>query len=266
MKYLPPMPGGGLPTTQVLTSVIFMVRADPPARVSAPFQPVMIAGALVLPVMLPGKIEASMTRRPSTPCTFSRGSTTDEAGSGPMRQVEHRMVDRARAAAEIVDQVGVGLHGRSRQDFSAISSAIAGCAAMVRTNFTAASISSTSCIGRIGVGDDLWIAARVGRADHDLAARGGPRVGQADGEARPRVGREEAAARRPLGSPSKRPGNRAACSAARDRVGAEEAAAIVDRQRQRPGAGQQILHAPTSALPHQGRRIWFSVGTLALKV
>ena len=37
------------------------------STISAPFQPVMMAAALVLPVMLLGKIEASMTRRPSIP-------------------------------------------------------------------------------------------------------------------------------------------------------------------------------------------------------
>src|SRR4051812_10548563 len=55
---------------------------------SAPFHPVMTEAALVLPVMLAGNIEASMTRRPSSPCTFRRGSTTAAPASGPMRQVE----------------------------------------------------------------------------------------------------------------------------------------------------------------------------------
>jgi phage terminase large subunit-like protein len=43
---------------------------------SAPFSPTMIAGALVLPEVTAGKIEASMTRMLSSPWTRSRESTT----------------------------------------------------------------------------------------------------------------------------------------------------------------------------------------------
>lgn len=48
-----------------------------PARMMAdPFSPIMIEGAWVLPLMSFGMIEASMTRRPSSPWTRSWVSTT----------------------------------------------------------------------------------------------------------------------------------------------------------------------------------------------
>src|ERR1700746_3107764 len=52
---------------------------------SAAFSPIMMVGALVLPPISVGMIEASTTRKPSQPCTFSSGSTT-ESGSVPISQ------------------------------------------------------------------------------------------------------------------------------------------------------------------------------------
>ena len=53
---------------------------------SAPFSPIMIAGALVLPEVIAGMIEASTTRRPSMPRTRNLSSTTAIASS-PILQV-----------------------------------------------------------------------------------------------------------------------------------------------------------------------------------
>jgi hypothetical protein len=61
-------------------------RCRRPARSSAAFSPIMIEGALVLPDVSVGMIEASATRRPSMPQTQSWSSTTASAFA-PIRQV-----------------------------------------------------------------------------------------------------------------------------------------------------------------------------------
>lgn len=54
----------------------------------AAFEPMAMAGALVLPETIAGMIEQSMTLRFSTPRTRRRASTTDiGSASGPMRSV-----------------------------------------------------------------------------------------------------------------------------------------------------------------------------------
>ena len=55
---------------------------------SAHFSPIMMLGALVLPVVMLGMTEASATRSPVQPCTRRSGPTTAAGlSAGPMRQV-----------------------------------------------------------------------------------------------------------------------------------------------------------------------------------
>src|SRR3954452_4657863 len=61
-----------------------------PRMWSAAFSPVMIDGALRLPLVTRGKIEESATRNPSTPITRHSGSTTLMTSSArPILQVPH---------------------------------------------------------------------------------------------------------------------------------------------------------------------------------
>src|ERR1700739_4457005 len=55
--------------------------------IAAPFSAIMIVGALVLVEVTAGMTEASMTRRPSSPCTRNSLSTT-LIGCEPMRHVQ----------------------------------------------------------------------------------------------------------------------------------------------------------------------------------
>jgi 3-polyprenyl-4-hydroxybenzoate decarboxylase len=62
-------------------------RHQAAARIrSTAFSAIAITGALVLPLTMRGMIEASTTRRPSSPCTRRFASTTS-SGPAPMRQV-----------------------------------------------------------------------------------------------------------------------------------------------------------------------------------
>src|SRR5262249_28166650 len=58
----------------------------PASTRSAAFSPIMMQGALVLALTSVGMIEASATRKPASPCTFSLSSTT-AMGSLPILQV-----------------------------------------------------------------------------------------------------------------------------------------------------------------------------------
>ena len=149
---------------------------------------------------------------------------------------------------------------------STMISAIAGCAAILRTNFTAASISATSSLGRKRIGDDLRIVARVLRADHDFAAAGRAAVGEADRKAGPRVRRQD----RPLAGlrDDGREGLEIKLHVrpVQRRIGAEEAAGIVHRQRQRAAcAGRHIACRP-EACPTMAAGSGSSVGSRPLKV
>ena len=55
---------------------------------SEAYSPTIIEGALIFPVGIVGKIDASTTQRLSTPWTRSFGSTTEIFGLFPIRQVE----------------------------------------------------------------------------------------------------------------------------------------------------------------------------------
>ena len=72
------------PARYALDSWVFTQAS--PRMSSAPFSPIIMAGALVLPEVNVGMIEASTTRRNSIPRTLSSASTT-AIGSGPILQV-----------------------------------------------------------------------------------------------------------------------------------------------------------------------------------
>ena len=63
-------------------------RLHRPSIRSAAFSPIIIEGALMLPLVMLGMMEASATRRPSTPRTRVCGSTTDKSPS-PILQLPH---------------------------------------------------------------------------------------------------------------------------------------------------------------------------------
>ena len=55
---------------------------------AAPLSATITVGALVLPEVTVGKMDASITLSDSTPWTLSRESTTERAESGPIMHVD----------------------------------------------------------------------------------------------------------------------------------------------------------------------------------
>ena len=75
---------------------------------SAAFSPIMIVGALVLPPISVGMIEASTTRRPCDAVHLQRGSTTACGSLDAHLAGADRVIDRVDAVAQHVADVVVG--------------------------------------------------------------------------------------------------------------------------------------------------------------
>ena len=84
---------------------------------SAHFSPIMMQGALVLPLVSVGMIEASATRRPS--CRAPAVVVDDGHGIGAHLAGADRMVGRLGILAYPVDDLVVGLQLCARRDLLA---------------------------------------------------------------------------------------------------------------------------------------------------
>ena len=208
-----------------------------------------------------------MTRRPPIPCTLRRRSTTAAVGSGPMRQVDDRMIDRAAAPAEVVDPARRRSGRPDRAAFPRRSPPPwPACEASLRRNFTPASISATSASvekalgtmrgGTNGSAERIPISPRlVGRQfDRPIEKPGhgsGVRIGRSP--ALGIDGREGLEIELHVGA------RVATRRCGRSRRHCSSTSESGPRRRSR-------YWAPTNSLPHQGRRSWLSVRCLALKV
>ncbi len=85
---------------------------------AAPFSPIMMVGALVLPVVSVGITEASMTRRPWMPCTRRR-EIDDGARILAHLAGADRVIERVAGAAGIGQQVGIAGDVGAGLDFAA---------------------------------------------------------------------------------------------------------------------------------------------------
>ena len=164
----PPRPAGGdvrAPRRRESQSRADRIR-------SAAFSPIMTLGACVWPRMIVGMIEASATRRPSTPRTRSCGSTT-LASSLPIRQVPDGVIQRVRHRRRAPAR-GSRRPARSRPAGRAIppsSPRIVGdCAmrAVIRRPSISAARSAPVVVGQVPRIDDR-LGQRIGRPQRDRA-------------------------------------------------------------------------------------------------
>ncbi len=88
------------------------------STISAHFSPIMMQGALVLPLVSVGMIEASATRRPWMPCTLS-SLIDDGHGIGAHLAGADRMVGRLGVVAHPVEDLVVGREMGARRDLLA---------------------------------------------------------------------------------------------------------------------------------------------------